>query len=90
MRYGANASSTGRQWPGPSTIGAASSPACTTCPSTRETIALTRYAQERGADGVVLVVPPYVTPPQEAVYEHFLAVAEGAAATPGIRAELPV
>jgi 4-hydroxy-tetrahydrodipicolinate synthase len=48
----------------------------TTCPSTRETIALTRYAEERGADGVVLVVPPYVTPPQEAVYEHFLMVAQ--------------
>ena len=38
----------------------------TTCPSTRESIALTRYAEEMGADGVVLTVPPYVTPPQEA------------------------
>ncbi len=47
----------------------------TTCPSTRETIALTRYAEERGADGVVLTVPPYVTPPQEACLEHFVAVA---------------
>ncbi len=48
----------------------------TTCGSTRATIALTRYAEDRGADGVVLVVPPYVTPPQEAVYEHFLRVAQ--------------
>ena len=47
----------------------------TTCPTTKETIKLTRYAEDRGADGVVLVVPPYVTPPQEAIYEHFLAVA---------------
>ena len=48
----------------------------TTAGSTRETIALTRYAEDRGADGVVLVVPPYVTPPQEAIFEHFLAVAQ--------------
>src|SRR3954454_14619110 len=47
----------------------------TTCGSTRATIALTRYAEDCGADGVVLVVPPYVTPPQDAVYEHFLKVA---------------
>ncbi len=47
----------------------------TTCPSTRDTIALTRYAEDAGADGVVLVVPPYVTPPQEAVFEHFAMVA---------------
>jgi 4-hydroxy-tetrahydrodipicolinate synthase len=48
----------------------------TTCGSTRATIALTRYAEDCGADGVVLVVPPYVTPPQDAVYEHFLKVAQ--------------
>jgi 4-hydroxy-tetrahydrodipicolinate synthase len=47
----------------------------TTCGSTRETIALTRYAEDKGADGVVLVVPPYVTPPQEAIFEHFAMVA---------------
>jgi 4-hydroxy-tetrahydrodipicolinate synthase len=48
----------------------------TTCGSTKATIALTRYAEDAGADGVVLVVPPYVTPPQDAVYEHFLRVAQ--------------
>jgi 4-hydroxy-tetrahydrodipicolinate synthase len=48
----------------------------TTCASTRDTISLTRYAEEAGAAGVVLTVPPYVTPPQEAVYEHFLMVAQ--------------
>ncbi len=47
----------------------------TTCPSTRDTIALTRYAEEAGADGAVLVVPPYVTPPQDAIFEHFAMVA---------------
>jgi 4-hydroxy-tetrahydrodipicolinate synthase len=48
----------------------------TTCGSTRETMALTRYAEDHGADGVVLVVPPYATPPQGAVFEHFLMVAQ--------------
>src|SRR5919202_6174356 len=48
----------------------------TTCGSTKATIALTRYAEDCGADGAVLVVPPYVTPPQDAVYEHFLRVAQ--------------
>lgn len=47
----------------------------TTCPSTKDTIALTRYAEDAGADGAVLTVPPYVTPPQEAVFEHFALVA---------------
>lgn len=47
----------------------------TTCPTTEATIELTRYAADGGAAGVVLVVPPYVTPPQEAVLEHFAMVA---------------
>jgi 4-hydroxy-tetrahydrodipicolinate synthase len=48
----------------------------TTAGSTRETIALSRYAEDKGADGIVLVVPPYTTPPQEDIFEHFLAVAQ--------------
>ncbi len=40
----------------------------TTCPTTRETISLSRYAEECGADGVLFVVPPYLRPPQEAVF----------------------
>ncbi|HIC89368.1 MAG TPA: dihydrodipicolinate synthase family protein, partial [Anaerolineae bacterium] len=48
----------------------------TTCGSTAETIALSRYAEKAGADGLLLVVPPYVRPPQEALYQHFKAVAE--------------
>ena len=48
----------------------------TTCPSTLETVGLSLYAQAEGADGIVLTVPPYLLPPQEAVFEHFSTVAE--------------
>lgn len=47
----------------------------TTCATTADTVALTRFAEEAGAEGAVLTVPPYVTPPQEAVFEHFALVA---------------
>jgi len=48
----------------------------TTCGSTAETVELSRYAQGAGADGLLLVVPPYSAPPQEAIYRHFRTVAE--------------
>lgn len=48
----------------------------TTCPSTAETIMLSKYAEAEGADGVVLTVPPYLLPPQEAVFEHFVAAGQ--------------
>ncbi|HSR35460.1 MAG TPA: 4-hydroxy-tetrahydrodipicolinate synthase [Anaerolineae bacterium] len=48
----------------------------TTCGSTAETVELSRYAQQAGADGLLLVVPPYSRPPQEAIYQHFRTVAE--------------
>jgi 4-hydroxy-tetrahydrodipicolinate synthase len=48
----------------------------TTCGSTAETVELSRYAERAGADGLLLVVPPYSCPPQEAVYQHFRTVAE--------------
>jgi 4-hydroxy-tetrahydrodipicolinate synthase len=40
-----------------------------TCATTSETVALSRYAEECGADGVLFVVPPYLRPPQEAVFQ---------------------
>jgi 4-hydroxy-tetrahydrodipicolinate synthase len=46
-----------------------------TCLTTKDTLALARYAEAAGADGILLVVPPYVAPPQDAVYEFFRAVA---------------
>ncbi len=48
----------------------------TTCGTTAETVELSRYAHEAGADGLLLVVPPYSRPPQEAIYQHFRTVAE--------------
>jgi len=42
--------------------------------STELTIELARYAQDHGAAGVVVVPPPYINPPQEAVYEYLKAV----------------
>jgi 4-hydroxy-tetrahydrodipicolinate synthase len=47
----------------------------TTVGGTAETIALSEHAAQSGADGLLLVVPPYVQPPQEGIYNHFKAVA---------------
>ena len=38
--------------------------------STAMTIDLARYAQDQDADGIVIVVPPYIAPPQEAVFAY--------------------
>jgi 4-hydroxy-tetrahydrodipicolinate synthase len=48
----------------------------TTCNTTAETVVQSRYAEKAGADGLLLVVPSYVRPPQDALYEHFKTVAE--------------
>jgi 4-hydroxy-tetrahydrodipicolinate synthase len=48
----------------------------TTCGSTAETVELSTYAQRAGADGVLLIVPPYAQPPQESIYRHMRTVAE--------------
>ncbi len=47
----------------------------TTAGNTSETVALSEFAAKSGADGLLLVVPPYVQPPQDGVYSHFKAVA---------------
>ncbi|MDB4989635.1 MAG: dihydrodipicolinate synthase [Myxococcaceae bacterium] len=44
--------------------------------STRETIRLTRFAADHGADGALLIAPYYNRPTQEGLYAHYAAVAE--------------
>ncbi|HZV67284.1 MAG TPA: 4-hydroxy-tetrahydrodipicolinate synthase, partial [Telluria sp.] len=41
-----------------------------------ETIVLTRYAKDVGADAALLVVPYYNRPTQEGMYQHFKTIAE--------------
>lgn len=43
-----------------------------TYPSTEDTISFSQFAEAEGADGLVYTVPPYLLPPQKAVYEHML------------------
>ncbi len=44
--------------------------------STREAIALTEFAKNTGADGVLHITPYYNKPTQEGLYQHFKAVAQ--------------
>ena len=43
---------------------------------TRHSIHLTRLAEKAGADAILAVVPYYLKPPQEGIYQHFRAIAE--------------
>jgi len=47
----------------------------TGCASTRETIKLTKIAEELGFDGAMVVAPFYCRPRQEGIYQHYRAVA---------------
>lgn len=44
--------------------------------STREAIALTRFAKEAGVDGALVVAPYYNKPTQQGFLKHFLAIAD--------------
>ena len=44
--------------------------------NTTEAVNLTRFAQEAGADGALLITPYYNKPTQEGLYHHFKAVAQ--------------
>ena len=44
--------------------------------ATREAIALTRQAQDAGADGSLQITPYYNKPSQEGLYQHFTAIAK--------------
>ncbi|MCL4489054.1 MAG: 4-hydroxy-tetrahydrodipicolinate synthase [Chloroflexi bacterium] len=48
----------------------------TTAGTTAETIALSEHAAKADADGLLLIVPPYIQPPQTGIYNHFKAVAD--------------
>jgi len=48
----------------------------TGCPSTRETVELTRWAKEAGATAALVVAPFYLKPTFNEVYEHFERVNE--------------
>jgi 4-hydroxy-tetrahydrodipicolinate synthase len=43
---------------------------------TKQTVEMSKYAEEIGADGVLVLPPYYVTPTPEGIYQHFKAVAE--------------
>ena len=47
-----------------------------TCGSTAATIELAQFAQEKEADGIMLVIPPYIAPPQTAVYGFLKSVCQ--------------
>ena len=47
-----------------------------TCGTTKATIQLAQYVEDKGGDGIVLVVPPYIAPPQQGVYEYLKAVCQ--------------
>ena len=47
--------------------------------STKEAVALTRFAEKAGAQYALSVVPYYNKPPQEGLYRHFKAIAESSA-----------
>jgi 4-hydroxy-tetrahydrodipicolinate synthase len=46
----------------------------TTGPNTTESLHLTRLAQKCRAFGALMLVPAYITPPQEAIYEFFVEI----------------
>lgn len=48
----------------------------TTGSNTRQSIALTKQAEETGIDAILATVPAYVKPTQEGMLEHFGAIAE--------------
>jgi 4-hydroxy-tetrahydrodipicolinate synthase len=44
--------------------------------STRNTLTLTKYAKDAGADAAVVVTPYYVHPTEDALYEHYKSISD--------------
>lgn len=57
-------------------LGAATVVAGSGTNDTRHSIHLTKLAERAGADAILAVVPYYLRPPQEGIYQHFRAIAE--------------
>jgi 4-hydroxy-tetrahydrodipicolinate synthase len=47
-----------------------------TCSTTAATTELARFSEAQGADGVMMVVPPYLSPPQNSIFEFFKTVCQ--------------
>jgi 4-hydroxy-tetrahydrodipicolinate synthase len=47
--------------------------------STRESVRLTKFAKEHGADGALLIAPYYNKPTQDGLYAHYAAIADAVA-----------
>ncbi len=54
-----------------------------------ETLRLTRFAQETGADAALVIVPYYVKPNQQGVYDFFARVAEAVPGLPLVLYNIP-
>jgi 4-hydroxy-tetrahydrodipicolinate synthase len=56
---------------------------------TEESIALSRYAKDAGADGVLTVAPYHVKPSQEGLFQHFTAIARAVEGLPMMLYNIP-
>jgi 4-hydroxy-tetrahydrodipicolinate synthase len=57
--------------------------------ATEESIELSRYAKDSGADGVLIVAPYHVKPSQQGLFEHFTAVARAVEPLPVMLYNIP-
>jgi 4-hydroxy-tetrahydrodipicolinate synthase len=85
MFLGSTGESTSLSFDEKKEIIAAMAPACkgripvffgVTCPTTKATVELAQYSESKGADGVMMVIPPYIAPPQDAIYDFLSTVAK--------------
>jgi 4-hydroxy-tetrahydrodipicolinate synthase len=60
------------------------------CASTRESIKLTRVAEELGFDCALVVAPYYCRPTQEGIYQHFRTIAESVEHIPIMLYNIPI
>jgi 4-hydroxy-tetrahydrodipicolinate synthase len=60
------------------------------CASTRESIKLTRVAEELGYDCAMVVAPFYCRPTQEDIYQHYKAIAEAVDHMPIMLYNIPI